>query len=34
MQLDNTIKYLEKTKINIDTLKRNHKEFIKNNKLI
>ena len=28
--LDIKIKYLEKNKINIDSLKRNHKEFIKN----
>ena len=31
-QLDNKIKYLEKNKINIDSLKKNHKEFIRNNK--
>ena len=28
-QLDNKIKYLEKNKINIISLQRNHKEFIK-----
>ena len=33
-QLDNKINYLEKNKIDIDSLKRDHKEFIKNNKLI
>ena len=32
-QLHNKINYLEKSKIRIDSLK-NHKEFIKNNKLI
>ena len=33
-QVDNEIKYLKKNKISIDSVKRNHKEFIKNNKLI
>ena len=33
-QLDKKIKYLEKNKINIDRLKRNHKEFIRNKKPI
>ena len=33
-QLDNKIKYLEKNKINIDSLKENHKKFIRNNKSI
>ena len=33
-EVDNKIKYLEKNKVNIDNLKRNHKKFIKNNKLI
>ena len=33
-QLDNKIKHLEKNKMNIDSLKRNHKKFMKNNKLI
>ena len=32
-QLDNTIKYLEKDKINIDSLK-NHEEVIRNSKSI
>ena len=31
-QVDNKIKYLEKTKINMDSPKRYHKEFIRNNK--
>ena len=31
-QLDNEINYLEQNKINIGNLKKNHKEFIKNNK--
>ena len=30
-QLINKIKYLEETKIDIDNIKENHKEFIKNN---
>ena len=33
-QLDNKIKYLEKNRINIDSLKRNYEEFIRNNKSI
>ena len=33
-QLDNKINHLEKNKIDVDNLKENHKEFIKNNKLI
>ena len=33
-QLDNKINYLEKNEINLDSLKKDHKEFIKNNKLI
>ena len=33
-QLDNKIKYLEKSKINIDSIKKNHKKFIRNSKLI
>ena len=33
-KLDNKIKYLEKNKINIDSLKRNHKKFTRNNKSI
>ena len=32
--LDNKVKYLEKNEINIDSLKKFHKEFIKDNKLI
>ena len=32
--LDNKVKYLEKNEINIDSLKKVHKEFIKDNKLI
>ena len=31
-QLDNKINFAEKNKINIDSLKRNHKQFIRNNK--
>ena len=34
IQLDNKINCLEKNKINIDSLKRNHKQFIINNKSI
>ena len=30
----NKINYLEKKKINIDSLKKGHKEFIRNNKTI
>ena len=33
-QLDNKLNYLEKNKINVDNLKKDHKEFIKGNKLI
>ena len=33
IQLDNNIKYLQKN-INIDSLKKNHKKFIRNNKSI
>ena len=33
-QLDNKINYLEKNKITVDSLKKPHKEFIKNNKYI
>ena len=33
-QLDNEINYLEKNKIEIDSLKKGHKEFIKNDKSI
>ena len=33
-QLDNKINYLEKNEINLDSLEKDHKEFIKNNKLI
>ena len=33
-QIENEISYLEKTEININSLKKDHKEFIKNNKLI
>ena len=33
-QLENKISYLEKNKINIDSLKKNHKQFIGNNKSI
>ena len=33
-QLDNKIKYLEKTKIIIDSLKKDHEEFIRNDKSI
>ena len=33
-QMGNKIKYLEENKININSLKRNHKEFIKNDELI
>ena len=31
-QLDNKINFAEKNIINIDSLKRNHKQFIRNNK--
>ena len=30
-QLENKISYIEKNKTNIDSIKENHKEFIKNN---
>ena len=30
IQRDNEIEYLEKNKFNVDSLKRNHKEFVKN----
>ena len=33
-QLDNKINHVEKNKIDIDSLKKDHKVFIKNNKLI
>ena len=33
-QLENKIKYLEKNKIDIASIKENHKEFIKDNKSI
>ena len=33
-QLENKINYLEKNKIDLDSIKINHKEFIKSNKLI
>ena len=33
-QLEREINYLEKNKINIDSLKKNHKPFIRNNKSI
>ena len=33
-QLENKIKRLEKNKIDTDSIKKNHKEFIKNNKSI
>ena len=33
-QLDNTIGYLETNEISVDSLKKDHKEFIKNYKLI
>ena len=31
---ENKIKYLEKNKINMDSYKKDHKDFIRNNKLI
>ena len=34
IQLQNKLDYLEKDKIYIDSIKKNQKEFIKNNKLI
>ena len=33
-QLENKLKHLEKYKIDIDSLQKDHKEFMKNNKLI
>ena len=33
-QLKNKINQLEKSKVNVDSLRKNQKEFIKNNKLI
>ena len=33
-ELDNKINYLEKYEINVDSLKKDHKEFIKNNELL
>ena len=33
-QIENKINHLEKSKIDVDSLKQNQKEFIKNNKLI
>ena len=33
-QFDNTIGYLETNEISVDSLKKDHKEFIKNYKLI
>ena len=33
-QLENEINQLEKNKLNVDSLRENHKEFIKNNKLV
>ena len=33
-QLENKIKKLEKNKVDVDSLRENYKEFIKNNKLI
>ena len=33
-QLENKINYFEKNNFNVDCLRKNHKEFIKNNKLI
>ena len=33
-QLENKINQLEKNKVKVDSLLQNHKEFIKNNKLI
>ena len=33
-QLDNKIGYLETNEISVDSLKKDHKEFIKNYKLI
>ena len=34
IQLDNKINYLEKNQIDIDSFKKDHKESVKNNKLI
>ena len=33
-QLDNKINYLEKNEISADSLKKDHKEFVRNNELI
>ena len=33
-QIEDKINHLEKNKINLDTLNKDHKEFIRNNKLI
>ena len=33
-QLDNKINYLEKNTFNVDSFKKDHKEFIKSNQLI
>ena len=33
-QIENRIKHLEKNKIDVDSLKEEHKEFVKKNKLI
>ena len=33
-QLHNKVNYLEKNEMNVDSLKKDHKEFIKNNRLI
>ena len=33
-KLENKIKHLEKNKINIDSLKKNHKELLRKNKSI
>ena len=34
VQIENKINHLEKNKIDLDSLKNDHKEFIKNSKLI
>ena len=33
-QIDNKLNYLEKNKINVDSLNEDHGKYIKNNKLI
>ena len=33
-QIDNKLNYLEKNKINVDSLSEDHGKYIKNNKLI